>query len=299
VTTSFIGGDWGTSRLRLFLCDADGAVLARRDGPGIAEAGGRATEIFAELTKDWDRSLPAVLSGMVGSTIGWREAPYRACPAAPGAIAEAALRFEDNGRRIAIIPGLSCTNASGLFDVMRGEETQLLGALRLKPELGRGRRLFCLPGTHAKWALAEYGAVIRFQTALSGELFALLAQHSVLARGAAPANPAHPAFAAGLAAARNDAGLLHLLFSTRSRQLSGEIAKKEAASYLSGLIIGAEVDAALRLFAPRGEVVLVCTPALAAMYEAALKTRGLASVTLHGEETVLAGLAFLHAQLFG
>jgi len=299
VTARFIGGDWGTSRLRLFLCDGQGAALARRDGPGIAEAGGGAAEIFANLTRDWDAGLPAVLSGMVGSTIGWREAPYRACPAAPAAIAQAALRFEDNGRRIAIIPGLSCTNASGLFDVMRGEETQLLGALRLKPELARGRRLFCLPGTHAKWVLLEDGAVIRFQTALSGELFALLSQHSVLARGANETSPAHPAFAAGLAAARDPAGLLHLLFSARSRQLSGEIAKEEAASYLSGLIIGAEVDAALRLFAPAGDIALVCTPALGTLYEAVLKARGLAAFAMNGDEAVLAGLAALHAQLFG
>lgn len=299
MTARFIGGDWGTSRLRLFLCDGQGAVLARQGGPGIAETGGRAAEIFASLTKDWDVGLPAVLSGMVGSTIGWREAPYRACPAAPAAIAQGALRFAFEGRQIAIAPGLSCTNASGLFDVMRGEETQLLGALRLKPELARRRRLFCLPGTHAKWALLQDGAVIRFQTALSGELFALLSQHSVLARGAGAANPAHPAFAAGLATARDPAGLLHLLFSTRSRQLSGEIAKEEAASYLSGLIIGAEVDAALRLFAPQGDIALVCTPALAALYEAVLKTHGLAAFAIDGDDAVLAGQAALHAQLFG
>jgi 2-dehydro-3-deoxygalactonokinase len=121
----------------------------------------------------------------------------------------------------------------------------------------------------------------------------------VLARGAGEASPAHPAFAAGLAAARDPAGLLHLLFSTRSRQLNGEIAAEEAASYLSGLIIGAEVDAALRLFAPADEIVLICNPALAAMYQAALAARGVGAWALDGEETVQAGLAFLHAQLFG
>jgi 2-dehydro-3-deoxygalactonokinase len=299
VTARFIAGDWGTSRLRLFLCDGGGAVLARREGPGIAEVGGRAADVFASLTTDWDAALPAILSGMVGSTIGWREAAYCPCPAAPGAIAGAALRFEAGGRSIAIIPGLSCTNASGLFDVMRGEETQLLGALRLRPELAGGRHLFCLPGTHAKWALIEDGTVIRFQTALSGELFALLSQHSVLARGADAANPAHPAFAAGVAAARESAGLLHLLFSTRSRQLNGEIAKEEAASYLSGLIVGTEITAALRLFPADGPVVLVCTPALAALYEAALRAHGRDAVALDGDAAVLAGLSLLHTQLSG
>ena len=294
----FICGDWGTSRLRLFRCGG-GAVLARREGHGIAEAGGRAAEVFAGLTADWPTDLPAILSGMVGSTIGWREAAYCACPAAPETIARAALRFDAGGRRIAIAPGLSCTNASGLFDVLRGEETQLLGALRLRPELAQGRHLFCLPGTHAKWVLVEDGTVIRFQTALSGELFALLSRHSVLARGAGEPSPTHPAFAAGVAAARESAGLLHLLFSARSRQLSGEIAPEEAASYLSGLIVATEVAAALRLFASGGPVVLVCTPALAALYEAVLREHGRQTVTVDGDAAVLAGLCFLHSQLFG
>jgi 2-dehydro-3-deoxygalactonokinase len=296
---AFIGGDWGTSRLRLFLCAGGGTVLARCDGPGIAEAGARAAEIFAGLTADWDQSLPALLSGMVGSTIGWHEAPYRACPAAPAAIADAALRFTAHGRRVAIVPGLSCTNASGLFDVMRGEETQLLGALRLQPRFAKGRHLFCLPGTHAKWVLVEDGAVIRFQTALSGELFALLSQHSVLARGAGAVSPDHAAFAAGVTAARDEAGLLHLLFSTRSRQLSGEIAPQEAASYLSGLIVGAEIAAALRLFAPQGPVVLVCTPALATLYGAVLARHDLGATALDGDDAVLAGLTLIHDKLFG
>jgi 2-dehydro-3-deoxygalactonokinase len=298
---AFIGGDWGTSRLRLFLCDADGGVLARADGPGVAEAGAKVAEIFAGLTSGWDKSLPAILCGMVGSTIGWREARYVACPVAPDAIAQAALRFEADGRQVAIIPGLSCRNASGLFDVMRGEETQILGALRRKPGLARGRHLFGLPGTHAKWALVENGMVVNFQSAVSGELFALLSAHSVLARGAGPMHGDHAAFTEGLSIARTQtqAGLLHLLFSTRSRQLAGEIAKEEAASYLSGLIIGEDVAGAVRLFQPQGSVTLVCAPELGALYERALCAYGLSAATIAGDDAALAGLAFLHSKLSG
>lgn len=300
-TPAFIGGDWGTSRLRLFLCDAAGGVLAREDGPGVAEAGAQAADIFAQQTAAWDASLPAILCGMVGSTIGWREAAYLSCPVAADGIAQGTLRFDNSGRRIVIVPGLSCTNAAGLFDVMRGEETQILGALRLQPELAGGRHLLCLPGTHAKWALVEDGKVIRFQTGLSGELFALVSAHSVLARGAGAVNGDHPAFAEGLATARaqTQAGLLHLLFSTRSRQLAGEIPKEEAASYLSGLIIGEDVAAALRLFAPDGAVTLICTPELASLYGQALAAHGIASSTVTGDEAALSGLAFIHHNLFG
>src|SRR5579883_1931070 len=124
---AFIAGDWGTSRLRLYLCDQTGQVLARGEGEGASapDCAGR----FAAAVADWDRShgaLPALLSGMVGSTIGWREVPYLHCPAKPSAIAAAALRFDVEGRAVAILPGLSCTATTGAPDVMRGEETQIL-----------------------------------------------------------------------------------------------------------------------------------------------------------------------------
>jgi 2-dehydro-3-deoxygalactonokinase len=298
---AFIGGDWGTTRLRLFLCDRHGAVLARAEGPGAAEAGARSGAIFAGLTADWDKSLPAILCGMVGSTIGWREARYLSCPAAAGVIAQGALRFTHDGRQVAIVPGLSCRNDAGLFDVMRGEETQLLGALRLRPDLAQGRHLFCLPGTHTKWAAVKGGQVMHFHTALSGELFALLSAHSVLARGAGAVNGAHPAFAEGLnvACGQTQAGLLHLLFSTRSRQLAGEIAQEDAASYLSGLVIGTDVAASVRLFAPDGPVTLIGAPDLAALYAQALEQHAIGSDSVSGDDAALSGLAFVHQALLG
>src|SRR5882757_3216515 len=196
---AFIAGDWGTSRLRLYLCDAAGHVLARGEGEGasVPDCAGR----FAAAVAGWDKAhdvLPAVLGGMVGSTIGWKEVPYLKCPARPGAIAGAALRFEADGRAIAILPGLSCIGKTGAPDVMRGEETQILGALRLRPELSKGRHIFCLPGTHTKWVMVTDGAVTLFQTALSGELFELLRRHSVLVRDGGEVDAHSPAFTLGL-----------------------------------------------------------------------------------------------------
>src|SRR5579863_8768083 len=298
---AFIAGDWGTSRLRLYLCDARGSVLARGEGEGasVADCAGR----FAAAVAAWDKAhgnLPAILGGMVGSTIGWKEVPYLRCPAKPQAIVGAALRFDAGGRAIAILPGLSCTGRTGAPDVMRGEETQILGALRLYPDLARGRHLFCLPGTHAKWAAVEGGAVMDFQTALSGELFELLRRHSVLARDAGEVDSGSPALAGGLdlVRANPDADLLHLLFSTRARVVTGQMAKSDAASYLSGLVVGKDIATALRLFDRDGPVQLIGTPQLAALYGRVLNAYDAPFEAIDGDAAALAGLVHAHAEIF-
>jgi 2-dehydro-3-deoxygalactonokinase len=297
---AFIAGDWGTSRLRLYLCDEDGHVLARAEGEGASapDCAGR----FAAAVKPWDNAhgqLPTLLSGMVGSTIGWREVPYLKCPAKPAAIAAAALRFEVEARAVAILPGLSCTGKTGAPDVMRGEETQILGALRLHPELGRGRHVICLPGTHAKWVALEDGAVRQFQTALSGELFELLRRHSVLARDGGEV-AVNDAFLRGLefAKANREADLLYLVFSTRARVVTGEMAKSDAASYLSGLIVGKDVATAAALFGLGASVPLVCAPALTALYARALAAYDVKSVAIDGDQASLSGLILAHAEIF-
>ena len=297
---AFIAGDWGTSNLRLYLCDEAGRVLARGEGGGasVPDCAGR----FAQAVSAWDQShgvLPAILSGMVGSTLGWKEVPYLKCPAKPSAIAAAALRFEVDGRAIAILPGLSCTGKTGAADVMRGEETQILGALRLHPELKKGRHVLCLPGTHAKWVALEDGAVAQFQTALSGELFELLRRHSVLARDGGEV-AVNDAFVRGVefAKANRDADLLYLVFSTRARVVTGEMPKAEAASYLSGLIVGKDVGTAARLFELGRRVPLICSPGLGALYARVLAAYDVDSAMIDGDRASLSGLILAHAEIF-
>jgi 2-dehydro-3-deoxygalactonokinase len=298
---AFIAGDWGTSRLRLYLCDETGHVLARGEGEGASapDCAGRFTAAVAA----WDRAhgkLPAVLGGMVGSTIGWREVPYLSCPARPEAIAGAALRFEHDDRLIAIVPGLTCTARTGAPDVMRGEETQILGALRLDPTLSKGRHVFCMPGTHAKWVVVEDGAVVEFQTALSGELFELLRKHSVLARDGGDVRPDSEAFAQGLDFVRGnpDVDLLHLMFSARSRVVTGTMPKSDGASYLSGMVLGADVGTAVSLLGISGMVHLICTPVLAALYGKALAPYDVRTAVIDGDQAALAGLIHIHAEIF-
>jgi 2-dehydro-3-deoxygalactonokinase len=297
MVAAFIAGDWGTSRLRLSLCDADGGVLESREGPGIAEVQGRAEEAFFEQAASWEKhgKLPVILSGMAGSSIGWRATTPLPCPIAPEALARGLLRFSARGHAVALTPGLSCRNRLDTSDYMRGEETQILGALRLEPSLSQGRRILCLPGTHTKWVSMRDGVVEHFLTAVSGELYNVVRSHSVLVNSGEDSFDAG-AFAQALerAHAHPDAELVHLLFEVRSRQLSGELAAAQAASYLSGLLIGRDVSGAVKILGAAGIVTLIGAPRLADLYGAALKAQGTASGKIDGDTAALQGMIALH-----
>jgi 2-dehydro-3-deoxygalactonokinase len=304
---TLVAGDWGTSRLRLFLCDADGTAIDSIDGPGASEARDRFPETFDSLLIDWTRqhgALPAVLCGMVGSSFGWVQAPYLACPARPEQIAGACVALRAG--RVHIIPGLSCRNRLDAPDLMRGEETQILGALHLNPALHRGRHLLCLPGTHTKWVLLEEGTVQDFLTATTGELFALLCAHSVLVsdsptRAQATTVMNDRAFARGLEQHKRSAGagLLHHLFEGRSRRLNNELAANDAAAYLSGLMIASDVSGALALLATNSPapVHIVGAPQLTTLYAAALESQGRDARSIDGAAASLAGLVHVHRLL--
>jgi 2-dehydro-3-deoxygalactonokinase len=300
-----IYGDWGTSRLRLSLCAGE-RVLEMRQGPGIGALRQPAAEALWPLIASWRSTygdLPLFLCGMAGARNGWRESAYLPCPANLGALGTAALRFDFDGTEVAIAPGLSCTSRLGAPELMRGEETQMAGALALRRELGTGRHLLCLPGTHTKWVCLEDGVVRDFLTALTGELFGLLREGSTLTgastggrQGAAgTAADSEAGFEGGLEAADTlkSASLLHGLFTARSRQLVDGCSREWALSYLSGLLIGADVRGALPLFAAEGHTVLIGELALNARYARALGRLGIAVCALDGDECALAGLRSL------
>ncbi|MHB8812839.1 MAG: 2-dehydro-3-deoxygalactonokinase [Steroidobacteraceae bacterium] len=301
----YIAGDWGTSRLRLSLCLGD-RVLETRQGPGVGSLRAPAGEVLRPLIAQWRDTygpVPLILCGMAGSRNGWRETRYLPCPADLRALGEAALRFEADGAPVAIAPGLSCKGRLGSPEVMRGEETQIAGALALHPSLAAGRHLLCLPGTHTKWAWVEDGQVRDFVTALTGELFALLRDGSTLLRAANGVTDARDAsgdskdegFEQGLetAAALAPSGLLHGLFSVRSRQLVDGRPHDWALSYLSGLLIGADVRGAMPLFGRPGEAMLIGDGTLNEHYAHALRRAGIAASCLDGEQCALAGLRTL------
>lgn len=303
--THFLAGDWGTSHLRLFLCDAGGRVLERVDGPGVAQVRGPFDALLAALLAPWDARhgpLPIVLCGMVGSNIGWAPAPYAPCPAGAPEIIERCLALLAG--RVHIVPGLRCRNRLGSVDFLRGEETQVLGAMRLDPGLGRGRNLLCLPGTHTKWVILQDARIAEFLTAPTGEVFALLREHSVLVRGAVlPEDVSQSAaFAQGLRRLHDlpAAQILHLLFECRARQIEEHADGSDAAAYLSGLLVSSDVRGAMALFAdglPLREVTIVGEPRLARLYAAALALESRTSRILEGANASLAGLAGVHERL--
>ncbi len=282
----FVAVDWGTSSLRGALVEADGRVLEEQSHPrGIltVQRGGFA-DVFETLFADWmrPRGMRCLISGMAGSKQGWVEAPYCPCPAGAEELRGKILEIEP--ARISIVPGLSDAH-DGVPDVMRGEEVQILGAMVLT---GLRDGLFVLPGTHNKWATVKRGRVTGFRTFMTGEFYALLSQHSILARtmdNSAPLDEA--AFLQGVTQADNGQGLLHNAFGARTLALFDRMPARELSSYLSGILIGEELRT--QSVHAANEVVLIGTPALTQRYTLALRASGIAARVM-GAEATWAGL---------
>jgi 2-dehydro-3-deoxygalactonokinase len=295
--TAFIAIDWGSSSFRAWALSATGTVLAEaRSDQGLKSVADRGFEaVVAANCGPWLRSgrrIPVVLSGMVGSRTGWVEADYVACPADPAGLSGGATRFEIAGHPAAILPGVLCHTPEGHADVMRGEEVQILGGGRLT-EIGDA--LVCIPGTHSKWARLEGGALTWFRTFVTGELYALLRHRSLVGALAEGERFDRDAFGRGLGyGARTP--LAHAVFSARADALTGGLAAEAVASYLSGLLLGAEL--AGRPEAGGAEVVLMASGVLAERYEAALGLVGLPYRVLDAEQATIAGLALAARELW-
>jgi 2-dehydro-3-deoxygalactonokinase len=265
-------------------------VLEERSHPrGILTVPpGGFSALFEELFGDWMRPTGSfcLISGMAGSKQGWVEAPYCPCPSGRVEVGNAIVEIEPG--RIAVVPGMSDMH-DGVPDVMRGEEVQIFGAMALA---GLSDGLFVLPGTHNKWVTVKRGRVTGFRTFMTGEFYALLSQHSILARTLDAQAPLDEvAFLEGVTQADNGQGLLHNAFGARTLALFDRMPAGELASYLSGLLIGEE----LRTQSIHGgELVLIGSPALTQRYLLALEISGNTARTL-GAEATWAGLHALAA----
>ncbi len=279
-----IGVDWGTSSLRAYRLDPQGRVLERREtARGILHvAGGEFPRVLAEVLSDWlEQEHEILVSGMAGSRQGWVEVPYRDCPAGVAELAESLVSVDFMpGRRVRIVPGLSCLDASGVVDVMRGEETQILGVLDHLP----AQASVCLPGTHSKWVQLVGGRILGFDTHMTGEVFSVLRQHSLLGRMMTAVPVAEDAFRQGVRRAWEAGGLLHHLFGVRSRGLLGLLSAEESGAYLSGILIGHEVTGRPPLSGP---IYLLGNPDLVGLYAWALDEAGVHAQVLPSDAAAL------------
>ena len=285
--------DWGSSSLRAALLDERGSVVAMRSsGDGMLRLERPEFDaVFETEFGDWMdvAGTRCLMAGMVGSRQGWVEADYAPCPCNRD---DLVARLQPVGaasskrRNIAIVPGASCI-VDGVPDVLRGEEVKAIGVLEL---LGTDSAVVVSPGTHSKWMTLERGRLVHFATAMTGEFYALLRQHSILGRGMPPEGDDvldGVAFDDGVRRAIAGRGLLQTAFAVRTRALFGELRPESLASYLSGLVVGEELRC--RPLAGVRSVAVVGAPALTERYARALAASGV-DARVFDESVVWRGL---------
>lgn len=292
---NWIAVDWGTSNLRCWAMGPEGILAEASSAEGM---GGLSRDQFEpallRLIEPWlgEGQTPVMACGMVGSRQGWFEAPYRSVPCAP--VDRAALvqvPVQDPRVAFFIAPGLKQTQPA---DVMRGEETQIAGALALFPGFDG---VLCLPGTHSKWVHVSAGEVISFQTFMTGEMFALLSGQSVLRHGMEGTGWDDAAFDAALSDALSRPERIGAkLFALRAEGLIAGLSADAARARLSGLLIGIELAAAKPYWLGQ-PIALIGAKSLSQHYARALKSQGVEARVLPGPECTLAGLGSLALQL--
>ncbi len=293
MATALIGIDWGTTQLRGFRMNSAGGVLERRENASGISAiqRGAFDAALHGLIADWqdaESPIPILMCGMIGSRQGWCEAPYIACPARLSDFVGGWKQIDTSCGRAFAIGGLSCVDNAGLHDIMRGEETQILGVAPM-----RGRHLAIAPGTHSKWAAINDGGIEGFRTYMTGEFFGLLRKHSSLGwmmREVGNDAFDETEFRSGVRRGLDDPELLHILFSVRTRGLFENMTVDASASFLSGILIGCEIAAGLRR-ASKGTVTVIAAPALGKLYGIALGMAGMADIVhVDSDEAVTRGL---------
>ena len=292
---AYVAVDWGTSSFRLWLIGEDGSIVSeRRSGEGMTTAAqtgfARVLQTHLDAVSAPD-TIPVIVCGMAGARQGWVEAGYIDTPTSLAAILTAAVTVPEQTRDVRILPGLA-QRSQQAPDVMRGEETQLLGAIAAD---AKGEQLVCMPGTHSKWVRVLDGQVTGFSTFMTGELFDVITKHSILSHavaGAADMPADVKAFEAALNAALDKPALVtNLLFTARSGQLLNGLTAAGARALISGTLIGAEIAGALASAGQNAAITLVASGRLRALYEDAFRALSLTCKTIDADAAVRRGLS--------
>ncbi|MCT8003445.1 2-dehydro-3-deoxygalactonokinase [Sphingomonas sanguinis] len=291
MTPAYIAIDWGTTNRRIYVLADDGRMLdTARDDRGVLAMRQEDYPSAIAAIRVRFGNLPIITAGMVGSTRGWREAAYVPAPADLPALARAATRIADHD--VVIVPGISLLTDTRA-DVMRGEEVQILGAIAARQ--APADALFAQPGTHNKWVYTQDGRITDFATTMTGELFALIKGHGILAGMLDGPVADGPAFRDGLSRGGGACDLTAALFGVRASVLLGRIAAEDAAAYASGLLIGSDIGAVPDM---EGKVVhLLSSGLLADLYTIGIEARGGHVVALDSHAGFLAGLHAIREHL--
>ena len=283
MTARYIAIDWGSTNLRAWLYQGDKCLESRQSEAGVTRLNGKSPEaVLAEVTQNWrDSATPVVMAGMVGSNVGWKIAPYLPVPASFAAIGEQLTPVGDN---VWIIPGL-CVSRDDNHNVMRGEETQLLGARTLSPS-----SVYVMPGKHCKWVQADAEQIHDFRTVMTGELHHLLLQHSLVGAGLPEQQTSSDAFAAGLARGIDSPAVLPQLFEVRASHVLGNLPREQVNEFLSGLLIGAEVASMRDFIAHEQTITIVAGASLTSRYQQAFHAMGRDVSAVPGDTAFQAGI---------
>ena len=288
MTSRYIAIDWGSTNLRAWLYQGDQCLESRQSEAGVTRLNGHSpAAVFSEITRGWrDGATPAVLAGMVGSNVGWKVAPYLPVPVDFSAIGQ---QLTSVGDKVWIIPGLSVSRDANQ-NVMRGEETQLLGARMIAPS-----SVYVMPGTHCKWVQADRQQINDFRTVMTGELHHLLLRHSLVGAGLPEQVSAPGAFNAGLERGLHSPDILPRLFEVRASHVLGSLPREQVGEFLSGLLIGAEVATLSERFRDP-QVTIVGGEALANRYQQALSAIGRQTTVVSGDNAFQTGVrSIIHA----
>ncbi len=288
MTSRYIAIDWGSTNLRAWLYQDDQCLESRQSEAGVTRLNGHSpAAVFSEITTGWrDSATPVVMAGMVGSNVGWKVAPYLPVPVDFSAIGQ---QLTSVGDKVWIIPGL-CASRDDNQNVMRGEETQLLGARMIAPS-----SVYVMPGTHCKWVQADRQQINDFRTVMTGELHHLLLRHSLVGAGLPEQVSAPGAFNAGLERGLHSPDILPRLFEVRASHVLGSLPREQVSEFLSGLLIGAEVATLSQRFHD-SQVAIVGGEALANRYQQALSAIGRQTTVVSGDNAFQTGIrSIIHA----
>ncbi|OUS73605.1 hypothetical protein B5G52_05025 [Pseudoalteromonas sp. A601] len=303
--------DWGTTNFRAFLLDKNAQIIKQVSAASgvLAVSNGQFEAALNNYISDWccDKHIPVIMAGMVGSKVGWQDTGYLHCPVSLSKSAQHLVHLDvASSQQKFIVPGFKYQPQHGASDVMRGEEVQVFGALSIiEQEQGviseaeLARSIFCLPGTHSKWACVSKdcngeSVITRFSTHMTGEVFDLVTKHSILSAGLTQQNKEADTdlsqFLHGVSCSQSKGGLLHHLFSARTLQLENKLPEAAVYSYISGLIVGAELHSVIANEPVLEHIYLIGNNRLNNLYSAALLSLGYSSTILNSSQASINGM---------